>query len=202
MTTVLLVRHGETTWNRDRRVQGWAPTGLTDRGKQQAKRVAEAIATEYTVDRCIASDLRRTRETAETITETVSVEDLTFDRAWRERHFGVLQGLDYATIREEYPTIAFTGADQLDGTAAPEAGESLRELRDRVTGQLDALRDHGGTVLVVAHGGPIRQALGYLQELTPTESAATIEQANCAINELRLTPSTMTIVRQNETVNQ
>lgn len=202
MTTILLVRHGETTWNRERRAQGWAPTGLTDRGRQQAHRVAMAIDADYTIDHCIASDLRRTRETAETIAETVTIEEYSLDRGWRERHFGVLQGLEYGIIREEYPTVAFTGADQLDGTATPESGESLQELRNRVVDRLDKLREHDGTILIVSHGGPIRQALGHLREMTPAESAAELEQANCAINELRITDTATEIIRQNEIAHQ
>ena len=63
-TTVLLVRHGETTWNRERRVQGWAPSALTERGKQQARAAGRAIAEGHAVDRIVASDLRRAAETA------------------------------------------------------------------------------------------------------------------------------------------
>ncbi|PSP97202.1 hypothetical protein BRC89_12390 [Halobacteriales archaeon QS_4_70_19] len=63
MTTVLLLRHGETTWNRQGRIQGWAPTPLTERGHEQARRAGTAIADTYDVDRVVASDLRRTRET-------------------------------------------------------------------------------------------------------------------------------------------
>lgn len=62
--TVLLVHHGETTWNRERRVQGWAPTGLTERGEEQARAAGRAIAAEHAVDRIVTSDLRRTAETA------------------------------------------------------------------------------------------------------------------------------------------
>lgn len=57
MATVLLVRHGETGWNRERRVQGWAPSGLTDRGQEQARAVGRAIG-ESAVARIVASDLR------------------------------------------------------------------------------------------------------------------------------------------------
>ena len=80
MATVLLVRHGETTWNRSGRVQGWAPTPLTERGHEQAAALGAHLASTVDVDRLVSSDLRRAQETARYIARETESE-LTTDAA-------------------------------------------------------------------------------------------------------------------------
>ncbi|MFC7197079.1 histidine phosphatase family protein [Halosimplex aquaticum] len=70
--TLLLVRHGQTTWNRDGRIQGWADSTLTERGREQARALGSHLSAEYDVDRLVASDLRRTRETVGLLRRRVS----------------------------------------------------------------------------------------------------------------------------------
>ena len=91
MGRVLLVRHGQTTWNRAGRVQGWAPTPLTERGRAQAEALADHLATEGDLDLLRASDLRRALETAEYVARATGLEARA-ESAWRERDFGCLQG--------------------------------------------------------------------------------------------------------------
>jgi probable phosphoglycerate mutase len=200
MTTVLLVRHGETTWNRDRRVQGWAPTGLTERGREQARTVGHHVAAEYDVDAVRASDLRRTRETARLLARVVGVEP-TFDRAWRERDFGVYQGLDYEALFERHPEFAVGESGYRAVEATPEGGESLLDLRERVLDGWERLLDDAGpdeTLLVVSHGGPLYVLLGHLKGL---DLVAALEQTqdNCAVNEVRLERGEPTVVVENDT---
>ena len=102
MTTIVLLRHGETDWNADRRIQGWAPVPLNDRGRTQAASAGEHLAALAEFDRVVASDLRRTRETAALVCEHLEPAPV-FERAWRERDFGVYQGLTYETMFSEYP---------------------------------------------------------------------------------------------------
>jgi probable phosphoglycerate mutase len=202
-TTVVLVRHGETDWNRENRMQGWAPSTLTDRGREQARTLGGHLSGTYDFDRLVASDLRRTRETTALLREHGVAPDPTFDRAWRERDFGVYQGLTKAEIFERYPEFAVTS-----GVPAvrevPENGESLLAARERVLAGWERLLDDadGETVLVVTHGGPIYLLLGHVRGQDIITAVTDHSQHNCAINELRVDGNTgeVELRRHNETV--
>lgn len=158
MATVLLARHGETAWNRAGRVQGWAPTRLTDRGRAQADDLAAAVAAAEP-DRLVASDLTRARETAERVAAATGL-GVETDRRWRERDAGRLQGLDADGLYERFPRLSLAdddaSADAVD--ARPPGGESLAAVRERV---LDAWTDlradlaPSATAAVVTHAVPI-----------------------------------------------
>jgi probable phosphoglycerate mutase len=157
--TVVLVRHGETEWNRAERIQGWAPVSLNDRGHRQANAAGRFLAGEFEVDRLVASDLRRTRETARSVRRALGLDHdgVTFDSDWRERGFGVFQGLLYDQVYGQHPefTVSEVGAAALEHT--PDGGESVLGARDRVVSAWDGLCSDldGETVVVVTHGGPI-----------------------------------------------
>lgn len=156
MATVLLARHGETAWNRAGRVQGWAPTRLTDRGREQARDLAATVEGDDP-DRLVASDLRRARATARRVAAATALSVET-DRRWRERDLGRLQGLDEATLYDRFPRLSLVrhGEDAL--AARPEGGESLAAVRERVLdawADLRATLDPAATAVVVTHAVPI-----------------------------------------------
>lgn len=203
MGTILLARHGETEWNRRKRLQGWAPVPLNDRGREQARALATYLDGSYALDRVYASDLRRARQTAEIVTAEAFPElDPVLEPAWRERDFGVYQGLEYG------PDGNQESGDRspIDSTfpPTPESGESLTAVRERV---LDHWRDlcelcagpdeDGDTALVVAHGGTIKLLLGHLYGLDVSESMTELDQDNCAVTEVRLADGSTSIVREN-----
>jgi probable phosphoglycerate mutase len=206
MTTIVLLRHGETEWNRTRRVQGWAPVALDERGREQARAAGKHLASAYAIDRVIASDLERTRETAALVGEA-GLPDPTLDRNWRERGFGVLQGLSYEAAFGERPEFDVTSGDAGALEAHPENGESLLDLRERVLrgweSLLGVLGDHE-TALVVTHGGSIYVLLAHLENIDLPTMFDREHQANCAVNEIRVDtdsgeePDTE-IVRRNDT---
>jgi len=185
-TTVLLVRHGETDWNRESRMQGWAPTGLNDRGHEQARRAGESIAAEYDVDRIVASDLCRTRETTAGIREAGVDAEVRFDRGWRERALGVYQGFTRTELTDRFPAFAFSnGALTLE--EQPEGGESFGEMYGRVEEaweQLLADTIDGETVLVVTHGGPITIVLAVLNGDDLMTAVQTYGVSNCGLTEI------------------
>lgn len=146
-------------------MQGWAPTPLTDRGREQARRAGMAIAAAYDVDRVVASDLRRTRETTAELLGTLDVEP-TFDRRWRERSFGELQGLTVEEVFEGHPEYSLLHAGVAGAQATPPGGESLIDTRERVIDGWEALVAEAApdeTVLVVTHGGPLFLLLAYVR---------------------------------------
>lgn len=186
MATILLLRHGVTDWNEERRIQGWGPTPLNERGREQAATAGEHLAAEYDVDRVVTSDLQRTVETAEQVTAHVEA-PATTSRDWRERGFGIYQGLLYEEVFERHPEHdATSGIVTLDAT--PETGESMLDLQDRVLSGWERLVTDIGpeeTVLVVTHGGPIYVTLGHVRGQSLVTAIAEGSQDNCALNELR-----------------
>jgi probable phosphoglycerate mutase len=201
MKRVVVVRHGETDWNLHGRMQGWAPVPLNRTGREQADRVGRYLLERYDVDRIVASDLHRTRETTDIVTAHVDA-SVTYESAWRERHIGVYQGLDYEDVVERFPAFALgeTGIDAAD--RVPESGESLLDVRERVVGAWDALLEGAaddGTVLVVTHGGPIYLLLGYLKGMDARRSLREHSQSNCAVNELRVDGDDVEVVREDVT---
>jgi Fructose-2,6-bisphosphatase len=203
MATLVLVRHGETLWNREERVQGWAPVGLTETGEQQAAALADALAEGYTVDRVVSSDLRRTLETARPIGRAVDAVPER-DPRWRERDFGVLQGLDYRELFLGYPEFTLTEVGYTAATATPMGGESLVDNRKRVIEAITKLVDDVGsddTVVVVTHGGPLYLVLGWIKRFDIVTTIMDQEQGNCGINELAVDPANgpIDIERENDT---
>jgi probable phosphoglycerate mutase len=162
---LLFVRHGETEWNRAGRINGWAPVGVSDRGREQADRVAAHVAAAYDVDGVSSSDLRRARQTADRVAAALDVpsDAVDTDSRWRERDFGVYQGLTDEEAREADPDLV---ERYRRGEASPDerppSGESPREFRDRVREALTATAGRPGeTRVVVTHNGPIVVALAH-----------------------------------------
>lgn len=203
MTTIVAVRHGETTWNREERMQGWAPTPLTDLGREQAGQVGAAIGDEYETDRILSSDLYRTMEMAELLLEHFDA-PVTFESAWREHDIGAYQGLPKDEMFERFPEYGLWEVGPEAAYEQPESGESLAEVRERVVERWETLLtecDPVETVLIVSHGGPIRLLLGHVKNLDIAEAIMEQSQANCSINEFHYDHETgeTTIIRENDT---
>lgn len=203
ISTVLLVRHGETAWNRDRRLQGWAPVGLNDRGREQARAAGEWIRERYGVDRVVASDLTRTRETARILRPALSLshDAVAFDPGWRERDFGVYQGLGYDEVYEDRPEFSVQHTGVSSFRATPEGGESTLDARERVLDAWERLLADlgtGETVLVVTHGGPIHVVLSDVAGHDLVTELAEHSNANCGVSEVRVA-SDPALVRRNAT---
>jgi probable phosphoglycerate mutase len=195
MTTVVVVRHGETDWNNEGRMQGWAPVPLNDLGREQAVAAGEWLADRHDIDRAVCSDLLRTRETAVRLCEPLGLEPdgdrVAYRRAWRERDLGVYQGLTYADMYDRFPEFGLGEAAVGAAAETPEGGESLLDLRDRVLeGWADLLAAAGdeATVLVVTHGGPIHFLLGHVKGLGTRDAFLDHSMANCGVTVLTHPP--------------
>ncbi|AFK17929.1 histidine phosphatase family protein [Haloferax mediterranei ATCC 33500] len=172
MATLLLVRHGETTWNRAGRVQGWAPVSLTERGQSQASALARHVADSYEIDRLISSDIERAQETARPIARELDIEPV-LDPSWRERDVGSFQGLEFDELTARYPQYSLSAVGSPAARERPPSGESLVEVRRRVLNAHEGLADSlssDETVLVVTHGAPIRLSLGEIKGLDIVEA--------------------------------
>jgi len=153
VTKLLLVRHGETDWNRDGRWQGGSDTRLNDLGREQARALAEQLDGE--IDVLYSSDLARARETAEIVAARLGLE-VRLDPRLRERGFGSWEGLTTIEIEERFAD-AHRRWLAGEGAGADDA-EAFEDFSARVEDFLsDVLRLHPGEdVLVISHGGSIR----------------------------------------------
>ena len=146
---LLLVRHGQSTWNAEQRWQGQADPPLSTLGERQA-RAAAAAAQHLGIARIFASDLIRARRTAELLAPPGV--DVTLDPALRERHAGDWTGLTRAEIDERYPGWI----DQQRSPPGFEGDEPLLERVLPVVETLLAVADQAGATLALTHGGVIR----------------------------------------------
>ncbi|MFC7129895.1 histidine phosphatase family protein [Haloferax chudinovii] len=188
MATLLLARHGETTWNRAGRIQGWAPVSLTERGRAQADALAGHVADSYEVDRLVSSDIERAQETARPVARELGVEPV-LDSAWRERDVGSLQGLEFDELTDRYPQYSLAAVGAPAARERPPSGESLVEVRRRVLNAREGLADSlatDETVLVVSHGAPIRLSLGEVRGLDVVEAMLSQPLDNGGICELEV----------------
>jgi probable phosphoglycerate mutase len=202
MTTLLLARHGETPWNAESRVQGWAATGLTDRGTAQARALGTWLDRTADIDRVVASDLERTRVTAATIREAAdSVPEPTYDGTLRERGFGVYQGFPVAAMVDRFPdhdhdkSILTLPVDPLNGESFETFTARIERGWDRVT---EAAGD-GETTLVVTHGGVLKYLRGLLTDGEPAASLARDSPPNCSVTTVRLDGATPELVEYGAT---
>lgn len=163
MTRLLLVRHGRSTWNAERRWQGWADPPLDDVGREQAHRLAGRLREDgETMVALYTSPLRRAQETAEIIGETMGLPVIPDERL-KERDVGDITGLTWAQIEEQYPDIVQGFAEANESVEVP--GEEEVELfRARVVAVFgEIVARHGeGPIGVVSHGGTLGTYLNHL----------------------------------------
>lgn len=192
VTRLIVIRHGETAWNVDTRIQGQLDIGLNATGQRQARQLGQALADE-TVEAVYASDLARAWDTACAVAGPLGLEVVP-DPRLRERAFGDFEGRTFADIEANSPEEARRWRTR-DPEFEPEGGESLIAFRHRVTGVAAELaaRHPGALVVLVAHGGVMdvlyRAATG--QEL---QAPRTWHLGNAAINRLLWTPQGFSLV--------
>ena len=191
-TRILAIRHGETAWNVDTRIQGQLDIGLNDTGLWQAQRVGQALA-EETLDAIYSSDLQRAMATAQAIAQATAA-PLHPELGLRERHFGHLQGQTWADIEQHWPEDARLWRSR-DPHWAPQGGESLTVLRQRIADTVDRLasRHLGQHIVLVAHGG-VMDALYRLATGQDIQTPRTWHLGNAAINRLLWTPQGLSLI--------
>lgn len=156
MTEIWLIRHGETDWNRARRLQGWQDTPLNDHGVNQARHLAERLhhdARNGAFDALYSSDLQRTLRTAEPAAARLDLR-VRPEPGLRERCYGVLEGVTMDLLDIEQPEAAAAWKSR-EPDRVLDGGETLRQFHNRIVATIDdiAERHEGGRVLVFTHGG-------------------------------------------------
>lgn len=191
MTELIVVRHGETDWNRQHRFQGQIDVPLNDVGRAQAERLAQRLIDER-FDVVVASDLQRARTTAEL---AAAGHAIVSEPLWREQSFGVLEGLDAPTIIERHPQL-WAHWLRHDADYALPGGESVRMFHQRVQQALQRLllQYEGARIAVFTHGGAL-DMLWRTAHQAPLHGPRTCDIPNTGINRLRWGDETLLIVQ-------
>jgi broad specificity phosphatase PhoE len=176
VTEILLTRHGETDWNRERRLQGHTDRPLSEEGRRQALALAEEL--EQPLDAVYASDLARAHETARIVAERLGLDVVVLPEL-RERDFGTWEGLTDDEIHERFP-------EARNGPWGD--AESREEMLGRVSEALGRIASAhpDGRVLVITHGGPVRALL------TACDGGEAGSIGNCSVHRIGLRDGSLT----------
>ena len=191
-TRILAIRHGETLWNVDSRIQGHLNIGLNDTGRWQAERLGMALKDEP-ITAIYASDLSRAHDTALAVSRHTGV-PVQAEPGLRERSFGEFEGRTFAEIETELPEQAKRWRKR-DPSFTPAGGESLLMLEARVlsvAGRL-AAQHPGEQIALFAHGGVI-DILYRAATRLDLQAARTWTLGNTAINRLLWSPEGFSLV--------
>jgi len=177
LSTLVLLRHGQSQWNLENRFTGWVDVPLTEEGRTEARRAGELLKeTGLVFTKAYTSDLVRAQDTLSIVLDVLGQTDIPIerDKALNERHYGDLQGLNKAETAEKY------GKEQVhlwrrsyDVPPPGKEGESLKDtaartlpyFKSRILADLAA----GETVLVSAHGNSLRSIVMDLDKLSKEE---------------------------------
>ncbi|HEY5801820.1 MAG TPA: histidine phosphatase family protein [Burkholderiaceae bacterium] len=186
MTELLLIRHGETAWNAERRLQGHTDIALNAAGLRQADALGRALAAEK-LDAIYASDLARASQTAQAVAAHHGLPVQT-RAALRERCYGGFEGLRYLEIEQRYPQqYAAWQARDVDASLPPgeREGESFRQFYERSLAALRAiaLQHAGQRIAIVAHGGVLECAYRAAHGL-PLDVARNFPVLNASVNRI------------------
>jgi len=196
MTHLLLIRHGRSTWNAERRIQGQADPPLDEVGREQARRVAGRLR-EKAVVALYTSPLQRAQETAEIIGQALDVPVMSDERL-KEYDVGAITGLTWEQIVEQYPDTARRWEEDPGSVELP-GGEGSTPFQTRVVTAFGEIlsRHEEETVGVVAHGGTLGTYLNHLVGL-PTQFSP-FHFANGSLSIVELNPARPRIVLLNDT---
>ena len=223
MAGIYIVRHGETEWNAEGRIQGHTDIGLSDRGREQARATARRLA-EVPFAVAYSSDMSRTRDTARII---LGERDIPLHSVpeLREYHKGVFEGLTVQQYRQRYPE-QYRASLVNDPDFAPTGGETIRQSTARLTefvaglglapglgpvsesksgsasasdsaSESEGLRPEDD-VLIVGHGGSLRSCIVALLQL-PLEANWKFVMQNCALSVIHTYPNNAVLHLYNDT---
>jgi alpha-ribazole phosphatase len=178
MTTLFLIRHGQTDSNRYRKYNGWGDPPLNAEGRRQAEKLQERLQSTV-IDAVFASDLQRASQTARIVFQEKAAVPLS---GLREVNFGVLEGLNYEQIMAKYADVYTRWVEAPWEVTLPE-GEVFRDFVLRVRDTLKGIlsNSQGRSIAVVSHSAPIRVILCDALGRNVNEFAS-IPQENCGLN--------------------
>jgi probable phosphoglycerate mutase len=170
---MIIVRHGETVWNHEMRFQGHGDSPLTARGRAQARAIGQRLKS-MTIDTLISSDLGRARETADIIAQYTG-HSVQLDARLRERHYGVLEGLNLKEILQNHSEVYQSLITENPDFEIPE-GETHRQHYQKNIAAIEAWANAkpGTSIVLIAHGGVLDNIFRYVAHLG-------LEQPRCVL---------------------
>ena len=198
--TVILARHGQVSWNIERRFLGHRDLPLTEEGIRQAEKLAHRLGREPALARAYSSDLERAAATARKVAEVRGIEVIESNDL-RELDFGDWEGLTFDEIKKGWGPLLDLWLDD-PFKYRPPGGESLGQLLGRTEGAMKRIigANPGKTVLVVSHGGPIR-LLTCLYMGWPLGDFWSVPHRHAAISVFRFCGNVVTPVTLNDTAH-
>ena len=201
MTRLVLIRHGQTAWNKSGKYQGQSDVALSEEGLEQARCLAEHFPVEK-LDAVYASDLSRAMVTAETVAQKFGLE-VRPEPAFRELSFGKWEGLTYAEIVAGWPEAMANFLTHPDIMEIPQ-GESFPQVQQRAMTRLKEIvaehEPHDHIVGIFAHGAVLRTILTGIMQM-PLSQVWTLSQYNTAVNIVRFDEGRPTVELLNSTAH-
>jgi 2,3-bisphosphoglycerate-dependent phosphoglycerate mutase len=170
MTTLVLLRHGESQWNLENRFTGWIDVPLSEKGIEEAKSAGEKLK-EYKFDHAFTSVLKRANDTLNIVLDITGQKTIPIDynQALNERHYGDLQGLNKAETAKKFGD-AQVKIWRRSFDVPPPNGESLKNTLERVLPYWESAIlpcvKKGERLIIVAHGNSLRSLVMHLDNLT------------------------------------
>jgi len=191
-TRILAIRHGQTAWNADSRIQGHTDIALDAVGEWQAHRLALALGDEE-LDVLYSSDLARARQTAAPLAARKQLQ-VRVDPGLRERGFGEFEGLSFKQVEQRWPEQAAAWR-QRDPDFGAHGGEVLRDFRERVVAAVTrlAMAHRGQNIALVTHGG-VLDLLYREATRVALDAPRTWQLSNAGINRLLHSGQGLTLV--------
>ena len=186
-TRLCIVRHGETAWNAEHRVQGQLDVPLNSIGQAQAQAAAKVLAREK-FDAIYSSDLSRALQTAQPTATLFSLKVLA-EKDLRERHYGIFERLTYAEVKTRYPED-YARFEARDPEYAFRTGESLKDFSARSIAVISRIADQNKDqrILVFTHGGVLDKLYRFVTGL-PLSAPRDFGIPNAGLNRIELTPA-------------
>lgn len=196
MIRLLMLRHGQTIWNAQRRYQGQSDVPLDETGLRQVQTLARHFASQH-VDAIYSSDLQRAMQTAQPVAAALG-KPVVADSRLREVAFGAWEGLTYLDIQKRWPD-EYAAWQHDPVTHIPPGGENLAQVAQRVGAVVDEIRqkNEGQTVLLVAHGGALRAIICHALEL-PSHAFWRLSLSSGSLSELKLYSDTAVLTLFND----
>ncbi len=195
-TTIILIRHGLTDWNLERRWQGHLDVPLNSTGKAQAQALSQRLVG-WPIQALYCSDLQRAAQTASILGSTLGLESIS-KRTWRERDVGAFQGLTRKNIIVQYPELFHK---MKEGVINPPGGENNHDLYARAAAAFEELiaAHPGEMIALVSHGAILHTTLLYVLGLPLGEYGRISLSGNTGISIVESSKGRMRLTRLNDT---
>ena len=192
MTEIIIIRHGETEWNKTGRFQGHSDVPLSEEGRAQAEALGKNLVVDH-VDAIYASDLTRAMETAAPLAERFGLPVIP-DPQLRELNFGAWEGRNFNDVNAENPDAMKNFYNDPEQANIPDS-ENFTDFQRRVAGRVReiAAQERGKRIVIVSHGASIRILLANLLSM-PIRSIWHLSQLNTAVNKIRFDDDGFAIV--------